>query len=218
MTSDQSDSEAVQRHGSDAFLEAEGRRPRLLVAKMGQDGHDRGQKVIATATGARVGLVLGDAEAGLLDLRGEERVVGGRPEGDATAGAQGAADEAEPLVAVDRLVLREDHGRRAVVHVEHDRVEEEPRVSRMASPTSPMVTFTRGSSRGAFACRARGPRFHSTISGSSSTSSTLPVAGSRSRAARRVKPMPSPPTMTRGASASASSSHARRASSSSEWC
>jgi methylmalonyl-CoA mutase len=33
----------------DAFEEAEGRRPRILVAKMGQDGHDRGQKVIATA-------------------------------------------------------------------------------------------------------------------------------------------------------------------------
>ncbi|NEB79280.1 methylmalonyl-CoA mutase [Streptomyces sp. SID14478] len=33
----------------DAFAEAEGRRPRILVAKMGQDGHDRGQKVIATA-------------------------------------------------------------------------------------------------------------------------------------------------------------------------
>ncbi|MFM9376030.1 methylmalonyl-CoA mutase, partial [Gordonia sp. VNK21] len=32
-----------------AFAEAEGRRPRVLVAKMGQDGHDRGQKVIATA-------------------------------------------------------------------------------------------------------------------------------------------------------------------------
>ncbi len=32
-----------------AFAEQEGRRPRLLVAKMGQDGHDRGQKVIATA-------------------------------------------------------------------------------------------------------------------------------------------------------------------------
>ena len=31
------------------FESAEGRRPRLLVAKMGQDGHDRGQKVIATA-------------------------------------------------------------------------------------------------------------------------------------------------------------------------
>ncbi len=33
----------------EAFEEAEGRRPRILVAKMGQDGHDRGQKVIATA-------------------------------------------------------------------------------------------------------------------------------------------------------------------------
>ncbi|MEU6058311.1 methylmalonyl-CoA mutase [Streptomyces sp. NPDC047097] len=33
----------------DAFDEEEGRRPRILVAKMGQDGHDRGQKVIATA-------------------------------------------------------------------------------------------------------------------------------------------------------------------------
>jgi methylmalonyl-CoA mutase len=31
------------------FAAAEGRRPRILVAKMGQDGHDRGQKVIATA-------------------------------------------------------------------------------------------------------------------------------------------------------------------------
>jgi methylmalonyl-CoA mutase len=31
------------------FERAEGRRPRILVAKMGQDGHDRGQKVIATA-------------------------------------------------------------------------------------------------------------------------------------------------------------------------
>ncbi len=32
-----------------AFAEAEGRRPRILVAKIGQDGHDRGQKVIVTA-------------------------------------------------------------------------------------------------------------------------------------------------------------------------
>jgi methylmalonyl-CoA mutase len=31
------------------FEEAEGRRPRILVAKMGQDGHDRGQKVIVSA-------------------------------------------------------------------------------------------------------------------------------------------------------------------------
>jgi methylmalonyl-CoA mutase len=32
-----------------AFAQADGRKPRILVAKMGQDGHDRGQKVIATA-------------------------------------------------------------------------------------------------------------------------------------------------------------------------
>jgi methylmalonyl-CoA mutase len=32
-----------------AFAEAEGRRPRILVVKLGQDGHDRGAKVIATA-------------------------------------------------------------------------------------------------------------------------------------------------------------------------
>ena len=32
-----------------AFLAREGRRPRILIAKMGQDGHDRGQKVIASA-------------------------------------------------------------------------------------------------------------------------------------------------------------------------
>ncbi|KAA0121406.1 methylmalonyl-CoA mutase [Methylobacterium sp. P1-11] len=33
----------------EAFEENDGRRPRILVAKMGQDGHDRGQKVIASA-------------------------------------------------------------------------------------------------------------------------------------------------------------------------
>ena len=36
-------------HLIEAFEEAEGRRPRILVAKIGQDGHDRGQKVIASA-------------------------------------------------------------------------------------------------------------------------------------------------------------------------
>jgi methylmalonyl-CoA mutase len=33
----------------DKFQKHEGRRPRVLIAKMGQDGHDRGQKVISTA-------------------------------------------------------------------------------------------------------------------------------------------------------------------------
>ena len=32
----------------DAFSEKMGRRPRMLVAKMGQDGHDRGAKIIAS--------------------------------------------------------------------------------------------------------------------------------------------------------------------------
>jgi methylmalonyl-CoA mutase len=45
------DSEAVGevRRRVQAFEAEEGRRPRILVAKMGQDGHDRGQKVIASA-------------------------------------------------------------------------------------------------------------------------------------------------------------------------
>ncbi len=33
----------------DAFAAKDGRRPRILIAKMGQDGHDRGAKVVATA-------------------------------------------------------------------------------------------------------------------------------------------------------------------------
>jgi methylmalonyl-CoA mutase len=37
------------RHAVDAFAETEGRRPRILMAKMGQDGHDRGAKVVGTA-------------------------------------------------------------------------------------------------------------------------------------------------------------------------
>ncbi|GGM60276.1 methylmalonyl-CoA mutase [Longimycelium tulufanense] len=37
------------RKAAEEFERAEGRRPRILVAKMGQDGHDRGQKVIASA-------------------------------------------------------------------------------------------------------------------------------------------------------------------------
>nr|WP_238993235.1 methylmalonyl-CoA mutase [Nocardioides caldifontis] len=46
-----SDNETVQRvlDATAKFEEDEGRRPRILVAKMGQDGHDRGQKVIVSA-------------------------------------------------------------------------------------------------------------------------------------------------------------------------
>ncbi len=43
------DTTAEVRRLVDRFEQVEGRRPRILVAKMGQDGHDRGQKVIASA-------------------------------------------------------------------------------------------------------------------------------------------------------------------------
>ena len=43
------DEVAAARRLSDEFARREGRRPRIMVAKMGQDGHDRGAKVIATA-------------------------------------------------------------------------------------------------------------------------------------------------------------------------
>ncbi|OZI11885.1 methylmalonyl-CoA mutase [Bacillaceae bacterium SAS-127] len=46
--SDEEQIEEVKRM-TDEFNEQEGRRPRILIAKMGQDGHDRGAKVIATA-------------------------------------------------------------------------------------------------------------------------------------------------------------------------
>jgi methylmalonyl-CoA mutase len=45
--SDEAFQEARRR--ADAFAEIAGRRPRIMVAKMGQDGHDRGAKVIATS-------------------------------------------------------------------------------------------------------------------------------------------------------------------------
>ncbi|MCU0255620.1 MAG: methylmalonyl-CoA mutase [Vicinamibacterales bacterium] len=65
-----------------AFEQAHGRRPRMLVAKMGQDGHDRGQKVIATAF-ADLGfdidvgpLFQTPAEAALQAVEADVHVVG----------------------------------------------------------------------------------------------------------------------------------------------
>ncbi|MGP3695747.1 methylmalonyl-CoA mutase [Rhodobacter sp. NSM] len=52
----------------EAFAEEEGRRPRMLVVKMGQDGHDRGAKVIATAF-ADIGF---DVDVGTLFQTPEE--------------------------------------------------------------------------------------------------------------------------------------------------
>jgi methylmalonyl-CoA mutase len=49
--SEYGDSEIIEsiRKRTESFKETEGRRPRILVTKMGQDGHDRGIKIIATA-------------------------------------------------------------------------------------------------------------------------------------------------------------------------
>ena len=54
----------------EAFAKAEGRRPRILVCKLGQDGHDRGAKVIATAF-ADIGF---DVDIGPLFQTPEEAV------------------------------------------------------------------------------------------------------------------------------------------------
>lgn len=64
------------------FAEADGRKPRILVAKMGQDGHDRGQKVIASGfTDLGFDVDIGDlfqtpAEAAELAVKNGVHVVG----------------------------------------------------------------------------------------------------------------------------------------------
>jgi methylmalonyl-CoA mutase len=67
---------------ADAFAEKEGRRPRIMVAKMGQDGHDRGAKVIATSF-ADLGfdvdigpLFQTPAEAALQAIENDVHIVG----------------------------------------------------------------------------------------------------------------------------------------------
>ncbi len=49
MEIENNDSFAKARKMSEDFAKLEGRRPRIMIAKMGQDGHDRGAKVVATA-------------------------------------------------------------------------------------------------------------------------------------------------------------------------
>ena len=65
------------------FAEAEGRRPRILVVKLGQDGHDRGAKVIATAFAdigfdVDIGPLFPDARGGRAGCAGERRACRGR--------------------------------------------------------------------------------------------------------------------------------------------
>jgi len=62
----------VRQHTT-VFAQREGRRPRLLVAKLGMDGHDRGAKVIATAL-ADMGF---DVDLGRYFKRRRCRTAGG---------------------------------------------------------------------------------------------------------------------------------------------
>ena len=87
--------------GLDASRTNEGRRPRILVAKIGQDGHDRGQKVIASAF-ADLGfdvdigpLFATPAEAARQAVENDVHILGvsslAAGASDAGAGAQGRA-------------------------------------------------------------------------------------------------------------------------------
>ena len=94
------------------FEDDEGRRPRILVAKIGQDGHDRGQKVIATAF-ADLGF---DVDIGaLFATPAEDRAAGGRERRarswrllarrrafDSGTGAESRADQTRPRRYYDR--------------------------------------------------------------------------------------------------------------------
>jgi methylmalonyl-CoA mutase len=67
---------------ADRFEELEGRRPRILIAKLGQDGHDRGAKVVATAYAdlgfdVDVGpLFMTPAEAAQMAVENDVHIVG----------------------------------------------------------------------------------------------------------------------------------------------
>ena len=104
-----------------AFESADGRRPRILVAKIGQDGHDRGQKVIASAfadlgfdvdIGPLFATPGGGRAAGGRERRAHHRrVVAGRRAPDAGAGAEGRARQGRPRRHHDRGRRRRAAGR-----------------------------------------------------------------------------------------------------------
>ena len=115
----------------EAFAEAEGRRPRILVAKMGQDGHDRGQKVIASAFAdlgfdVDVGpLFQTPAECARQAVDNDVHIVGvsSLAAGHLTLVPQLAAElrrlgRGDIMVVVGGVVLPQDHGALAKAGVE----------------------------------------------------------------------------------------------------
>ncbi len=98
--------ERVQKRVAE-FEENEGRRPRILVAKIGQDGHDRGQKVIASAfadlgfdvdIGPLFATPAGSRTPGSRERRAHSRhLIAGRRASDPGAGTEGRARAQRPL-------------------------------------------------------------------------------------------------------------------------
>ncbi|CAN5579002.1 methylmalonyl-CoA mutase [soil metagenome] len=114
------------RSAVDAFASAEGRRPRMLVAKLGQDGHDRGAHVIATAFGdlgfdVDVGpLFQTPAEVARDALDNDVHVIGVSSQAAAhktlvpqlmteLAAVTGGSGDDEPVVVVGGVVPPQDH-------------------------------------------------------------------------------------------------------------
>ncbi len=95
-----------------AFEVEEGRRPRILVAKMGQDGHDRGQKVIATAF-ADLGF---DVDVGPLFATPEETARQAVENDVHAVGASSLAAGHLTLVPALRKAL-DSHGRQDILVV-----------------------------------------------------------------------------------------------------
>ena len=84
---DKTDKAQEARARAEAFEKANGRRPKIYIAKMGQDGHDRGQKVVASAL-----MDLGwDVEIGPLFQTPEEAAVAAREAGVDIVGASSLA-------------------------------------------------------------------------------------------------------------------------------
>ncbi len=96
----------------EAFNTNEGRRPRILVAKMGQDGHDRGQKVIASAF-ADLGF---DVDIGSLFQTPEETAKQAVENDVHIVGASSLAAGHLTLVPALRKALKE-HGREDILIV-----------------------------------------------------------------------------------------------------
>jgi methylmalonyl-CoA mutase len=109
---DRSGAVAQVRKRVDEFLARQGRRPRILIAKLGQDGHDRGQQVVATAF-ADMGF---DVDAGPLFQTPEEAARDAVDNDDHIIGVSSLAAGHLTLIPALRKALK-DLGREDILVV-----------------------------------------------------------------------------------------------------